>query len=66
MPSPRSLFQPPHLEILHGERHGPSDGEILALWRQGEDTRAIAGKFFVHESEIANRLTRIRTMGRGR
>lgn len=38
----------------------PTDGEILASWRNGCDTLAIANKFFVHESTISNRLTHIR------
>lgn len=59
------------LAYLHGENlrftrtkpQGPTDAEILSAWRAGNDTLDIANKFFVPESEIANRLTRIRMQG---
>lgn len=39
------------------------DLSILALWRRGFDTTRMAGVFAVPESEVANRLARLRDMG---
>lgn len=39
---------------------------ILALWRQGKDTYEISIRLGVHESEIANRLMRLRQLERVR
>ena len=36
-----------------------SDIDILCGWLNGQDTHAIAQKYFVHESTVANRLPRI-------
>lgn len=37
----------------------PLDGQILAEWRMGKDTFEIAQRFWVAESNIANRLPHI-------
>lgn len=39
------------------------DLSVLALWRRGFDTARMAGVFKVPESEVANRLARLRDMG---
>ena len=48
---PHASWQHDHLRV--------TDDAILLNWRMGLDTYAIAQKFFVHESEVANRLPRL-------
>lgn len=45
---------------LHRILTSSEEWGILALWHQGSDTYEISLRLGVHESEIANRLMRLR------
>ena len=40
------------------------DGLMLALWRQGMDTNAIAKRLRIEEHQVANELPRLREINR--
>jgi DNA-binding Lrp family transcriptional regulator len=39
------------------------DGAVLAMWKLGDDTNEIAKRLGLRESEVANRLARLRDAG---
>ncbi|WP_197433597.1 hypothetical protein [Bradyrhizobium sp. CCH5-F6] len=57
--------------MKHRLQHAPEpltdvdDGLIVALWKQGLDTYAIAKQLHVFEWQVANRLFHIREANRG-
>jgi predicted transcriptional regulator len=49
----KTVLHMPEITMIH-------DGVILALWRERMDTLDIAKKLNLRESQVANRLARLR------